>query len=115
VAPEDFLNDVRSPSHRIFYVNNNPIIAPPGHELVRLALRRSTRLLLQRLESSDIQSTTGPGNLSASLVRRTTDLRRIGGAWDFTLLRDWNTVAMCQWALSYRNDERNWRLLKVVM
>lgn len=114
VAPEEFLHDVRSPSHRIFYVNNNPIIAPPGHELVRLALRRSTRILLQRADSPDIQSTTGPGNLSAILVRHTIDLRRIGCAWDFTLLRDWNTISTCQWALSYRNDERNWRLLKVV-
>jgi hypothetical protein len=114
VAPEEFLRDVRSPSHRIFYVNNNPIIAPPGHELVRLALRRSTRILRQLAETPDIQSTTGPGNLSAVLVRHTIDLRQIGCAWDFTLLRDWNTISTCQWALSYRNDERNWRLLKVV-
>src|ERR1700734_2663988 len=53
-----------------FYVNNNPLVAPPFHPVVRLALARSTRILLSQAGSQlDIQSTTGPGNLTASLVQ----------------------------------------------
>ncbi len=110
VPPEEFLRDTRFPSSRIFYMNNNPIVAPPGHALVDLALQRATRLLLQGSERPDIQSTTGPGNLSASLVRHVACLQTSLGAWDFTILRDWNTISDCRWFLSYRNDERNWRL-----
>jgi mannosyltransferase OCH1-like enzyme len=109
VPPEDFLHDTRFPSSRIFYVNNNPIAAPPGHALVDLALQRATRLLLQRSERQDIQSTTGPGNLSASLVRHVACLQANLDAWDFSILKDWNAISDCRWFLSYRNDERNWR------
>jgi mannosyltransferase OCH1-like enzyme len=111
VPPEAFLSDTKFPSSRIFYVNNNPIIAPPGHKLVHLALRRATRTLLRGSERPEIQSTTGPGNLSASLVRHVTRLQKSRGAWDFAILRDWNSISECRWFLSYRNDERNWRLL----
>ena len=69
VPPEEFLSDSSFPSIRIFYVNNNPIIAPQGHALIDLALRRATRLLLKGSERPKIQSTTGPGNLSASLTK----------------------------------------------
>lgn len=111
VPPEEFLRDTKHPSSRIFYVNNNPIVAPPGHTLVDVALRRATGLLLQGSERPQIQSTTGPGNLSASLVRHVTRLQTSRSAWDFAILRDWNTTSECRWFLSYRNDERNWRLL----
>src|SRR5262249_55408045 len=110
VPPQEFLGDSRFPSSRIFYVNNNPIVAPRGHALVDMALQRATRLLLQGSERPDIQSTPGPGNLSASLVRHVTSLQTSLSAWDFTILRDWNTISDCRWFLSYRNDERNWRL-----
>ncbi len=112
VEPKDFLNDTRFPSSRIFYVNNNPIIAPAGHELLRLALQRSTHILLQRSGRPEIQSTTGPGNLSASLVRHVISLQEAGGEWDFSILRNWEHISVCRWFLSYRNDKRNWRLLK---
>lgn len=111
VEPGEFLNDTRCPSSRIFYVNNNPIVAPAGHELVRLALQRSTRILLGRFERPEIQSTTGPGNLSASLVRHVISLQTIRGEWDFSILRDWEHISVCRWFLSYRNDARNWRFL----
>jgi len=109
VEPEEFLNDTRCPSSRFFYVANNPIIAPPGHKLVSSALRRSTGILLNRSERPEIQSTTGPGNMTASLVRRVTGLQNCGGEWDFTILRNWKHISVSLWALSYRNDERNWR------
>lgn len=111
VAPEEFLIDTEVSSSRIFYVNNNPIIAPPGHELVRSALWRSTRILLRGSERPEIQSTTGPGNLSASLVHHVCRMQRTNRGWDFSLLRDWQSISVCEWFLSYRNDERNWRFL----
>lgn len=113
VDPDDFLHDTNVPSGRIFYVNNNPIVAPPGHPLLRLALHRSTELLLDSRETPEIQSTTGPGNLSASLVRHVARLQKEGAAWDFAILRDWRSVSECRWFLSYRNDDRNWRRLNV--
>jgi len=112
VEPEKFLTDTTFPSSRIYYVNNNPIVAPPGHELIRLALRRSTDILLGGSERPEIQSTTGPGNLSASLVRHVAGLQHAHGSWDFAILRNWGSISECRWFLNYRNDERNWRLLK---
>lgn len=111
VAPEKFLHDTEYPSSRVFYVDNDPIVAPPGHRLLRLALRRSTRILLQRSDKPEIQSTTGPGNFSASLVRHVIQLQKTRSEWDFTMLREWRHISVCPWSLSYRNDERNWRLL----
>jgi hypothetical protein len=111
VRPEDFLKDVAFPSNRIFYVNNNPLIAPAGHELLRMALERSTHILLRRSERPEIQSTTGPGNLSATLVDHAAKTRLACRDWDFAFLIDWEQTSVCRWALEYRNDQRNWRLL----
>lgn len=94
---------------RIFYVNNNPIAAPPGHPLLRRALERSTRLLLGDDPRPEIQSTTGPGNLTAALAAHANDLRVVGALPDFELLRNWGEIAETRWDLSYRNDARNWR------
>jgi hypothetical protein len=95
----------------IFYVNNNPLVAPGAHPVVRLALRRSTRILLsdggKRL---DIQSTTGPGNFTASLVKHAIISELAGQARDFSLIANWEAISVSRWPLSYRNDERNWRL-----
>jgi len=112
VTLEECLNDTRCPSSRIFYLNNNPLIAPAGHPLLNLALQRATRILLQRTERPDIQSTTGPGNLSASLVRHVINAQQTDAKWEFSILRNWERISTCRWFLSYRNDERNWRLLK---
>jgi len=110
VKPEIFLKDTTLTSSRIFYVNNNPIIGPAGHELIRLAIERSTRILLQRSERPEIQSTTGPGNLSASLVNYAIKTIIACIEWDFLILQNWEYTSVCRWFLSYRNDERNWRL-----
>jgi mannosyltransferase OCH1-like enzyme len=94
-----------------FYINNNPLVAPPGHPVLRLALDRSTRLLLSSGRNQlDIQSTTGPGNFTASLVRHAIDSDLGGKARDFTLLTNWDSVSVSRWPLSYREDDRNWRL-----
>jgi hypothetical protein len=100
-----------SASSWIFYVNNNPLIAPPFHPIVRLALARATSLLVGDSDLRfDVQATTGPGNLTRCLVRHALALEASRpGARDFLLLRDWDEVATSRWPLSYRDDERNWR------
>jgi hypothetical protein len=94
-----------STSGRIFYVNNNPIAAPPGHPVVRRALVRATdRLLVSELKP-EIQSTTGPGNLSAALAAHARESRTL----DYELLLNWERTAEPCWELEYRSDDRNWR------
>ena len=112
MVPVDiFTKEQNDSPHWIFYVNNNPIIAPAAHPLTRLALSRSTELLLSDEEVPlDIQSTTGPGNLTASLVKHAVASALAGRERDFSLLDNWETLSVSQWPLSYRNDERNWRL-----
>ena len=95
----------------IFYVNNNPLVAPAFHPIIRLALARSTRILLSHEEPLlDIQSTTGPGNLTACLVNHAIASELAGRARDFSILVNWESLSVSRWPLSYRYDERNWRL-----
>ena len=70
VQSEFFTGPAAESSGWIFYFNNNPIVAPPGHRVVQRALERSTRILTESAadELPEIQSTTGPGNLTASFV-----------------------------------------------
>lgn len=93
----------------IFYVNNDPIAAPAGHPVIRRALDRATDRLLGDDRFPEIQSTTGPGNLTAALSAHARHLETAGLPWDFELLRDWDAIAETRWNLSYRNDARNWR------
>jgi hypothetical protein len=111
VEPAEFLrNGADSPSWT-FYINNNPLIAPANHPVIRLALTRSTRLLLRGHGGQrDIQSITGPGNLTASLVKYATDANLAGQGLDFVILSNWNDISISRWPLSYRQDDRNWRL-----
>ena len=111
VDPEVFIGNKTYSPYWIFYVNNNPLVAPASHPIVRLALARSTRILLDHAsEPLDIQSTTGPGNLTASLVQHSIASRLAGDDRDFLLITDWNSLSTSRWPLSYREDERNWRL-----
>ena len=95
----------------IFYVNNNPLVAPPFHPIVRLALARATSLLAGDSDLHfDVQATTGPGNLTRCLVRHALTLEASRtGAHDFLLWSDWDEIATSRWPLSYRDDQRNWR------
>jgi mannosyltransferase OCH1-like enzyme len=106
-----FMKDQQYSPNWIFYVNNNPIIAPPGHPIIRLALERATCILLNSRDRPEIQSTTGPGNLTVSLVRHAISLELAGKAQDFLILSDWESMSISPWPLSYRRDARNWRLL----
>ena len=96
---------------RIFYVNNNPIAAPAGHPVLRRALARATDRLLGDEQAPEIQSTTGPGNLTAVLAAHARESQVLGhaAAPDFELLLEWERVAEPCWDLGYRNDDRNWR------
>ncbi|MFD3264024.1 glycosyltransferase family 32 protein [Phenylobacterium ferrooxidans] len=94
---------------RIYYVNNNPLVAPPGHPVLRRALERATAALLNSSSRRDIQSITGPGNLTAVLAAHAHELALAGHIHDFALLRCWDRIARTKWDLSYRADERNWR------
>ena len=112
MVPSDiFTKNHNDSPHWIFYVNNNPLVAPPSHPVIQLALARSTRILLSHEEPLlDIQSTTGPGNLTASLVKHAIVSDLAGLPRDFSLLADWEHLSVSRWPLSYRDDERNWRL-----
>jgi mannosyltransferase OCH1-like enzyme len=94
---------------RIFYVNNDPIAAPAAHPVLRRALDRATERLLGEDPLPEIQSTTGPGNLTAALAAHARNSKVAGVSFDFELLYDWEAVAETRWELSYRNDARNWR------
>lgn len=94
---------------RIFYVNNDPIAAPGGHPILRRALARATGRLLGNDPRPEIQSTTGPGNLTAAIAAHARASKVAGAPLDFELLRDWETTAETRWELSYRGDARNWR------
>ncbi len=111
VPGEVFREPQESASSWIFYVNNNPLVAPPFHPIVRLALARATSLLIGNSGLRlDVQATTGPGNLTRCLVRHALSVEASqAGARDFLLLSDWDEVASSRWPLSYRDDERNWR------
>jgi len=111
VPAEVFRQPQESASSWIFYVNNNPLVAPPFHPIVRLALARATSLLVGESDARfDVQATTGPGNLTRCLVRHALTVETSQPeARDFLLLPDWDEVATSRWPLSYRDDERNWR------
>lgn len=98
-----------STEDRIFYVNNNPIAAPAHHPALRRALSRATDRLLGEDPAPEIQSTTGPGNLTASLAAHANELQGRRVQPDYSLLLNWESTAETCWDLSYRGDARNWR------
>jgi hypothetical protein len=112
VKPSTFTRPGNYSRSWIYYFNNNPIIAPPGDPVLKYALRRATGTLVNEDISTfpEIQSTTGPGNLTASLVAHaaTDDSYRQEGR--LLVLSDWESHARTVWPLSYRQDARNWRL-----
>jgi mannosyltransferase OCH1-like enzyme len=110
VPPSVFTEPGANALSWIFYFNNNPLIAVRGHPIVERALTRATVALERYVvdELPEIQSTTGPGNLTKSIFDAATDNGQIEGV--LLVLRDWEGVATSRWPLSYRSDERNWRL-----
>jgi hypothetical protein len=110
VAPSVFLRSDAYNPNWIFYFNNNPMIANQGHPIIERALRRATDLLELPDEDAlpEIQTTTGPGNLSRSIFEHGITLGGVES--DLVILRDWDSLAVSKWPLSHRGDPRNWRL-----
>lgn len=108
----DSISTPYNSSEFIFYVNNNPIISPPNHPIIHMALERATQILLdQNAESKqDVQSETGPGNLTISLIQHFIETNRSSISPDFEFIPSWDEIAVSQWPLEYRFDKRNWRL-----
>lgn len=95
----------------IHYINNNPIIASARHPVILAALEASTAAILGHPGGPiDIQSMTGPGNLTVALARYARSQERLGWSIDVEILCAWDSIALSRWPLSYRTDERNWRL-----
>jgi hypothetical protein len=111
VKPSEFLcPDAYDPSW-IFYFNNNPLVAGRGHPIIEHALSQATSLLELAGEDPlpEIQSTTGPGNLSKSIFHLGM-ASKDGVESDLVVLGEWDSLAVSRWPLSHRGDERNWRL-----
>jgi hypothetical protein len=109
VSPQLFtkLNEV-SPGW-IFYFNNNPLFATSGNKMIYHALERATSILLGQANNSypEIQSTTGPGNITETIYRLTKNDPDLINS--ILILKNWEDIAISKWPLSYRNDSRNWR------
>ena len=109
VSPTEFLLPGANEEGWIFYFNNNPLIAPQGDPVIKRALERATQLLHSTADGEfpEIQSTTGPGNLSRTIFEL-----GASSAIDnrILVLHDWDSIAVSRWPLSYRCDARNWRL-----
>jgi mannosyltransferase OCH1-like enzyme len=111
VEPAVFLSAGAYDPSWIFYLSNNPLIASAGHPVIEYALSQATRLLELAGENElpEIQMATGPGNISKSIfelgTRSSGDIEN-----NVVALRDWHSVAVSKWPLSYRGDARNWRL-----
>jgi len=110
VPPSLFTKSGANAPSWIFYFNNNPLIACSGHPVIERALAQATISLEIDITNSlpEIQSTTGPGNLTKSIFDAATENDVIEQA--LLVLCSWEDIARSRWELSYRNDARNWRL-----
>ncbi|HSP13184.1 MAG TPA: glycosyltransferase [Thermoanaerobaculia bacterium] len=110
IPPSVFTRPTAYAPSWIFYFNNNPLISVRRHPIIEKALARATEALERPAvgELPEIQSTTGPGNLTQTIVDHGTET----GATEEMLLvlHDWESVASTKWPLGYRSDARNWRL-----
>jgi len=110
VRPSVFLQPGAGSASWIFYFNNNPLVAHRAHPIIGRALEAATKALERAKpnELPEIQSTTGPGILTKSIVEHA---REVGGIADaLVVLHRWEDISVSQWPLSYRSDARNWRL-----
>lgn len=110
VPPKVFAEPGADAPTWIFYFNNNPLLAAPGHPVIERALAKATAALERATDGElpEIQSTTGPGNLTQSIFELAHQSRATCSA--LLVLRDWEEFASSRWPLGYRRDARNWRL-----
>lgn len=109
VSPQNFTKTGADSETWIFYFNNNPLIACSGHPIIEYALIHATLQLEKKIINGlpEIQSTTGPGNLSKSIfdsIIKNSEMEH-----EILVLGNWEDIAKSKWELSYRNDARNWR------
>jgi hypothetical protein len=109
VAPSVFTIPGANKLGWIFYLNTTPLIAQRHHPMVERALLNSTLSLEQDSlsELPEVQATTGPGNLTRSVLDVLTESECAEALF---VVRDWEMTSTSRWPLSYRNDKRNWRL-----
>ncbi|WP_114941812.1 glycosyltransferase [Mucilaginibacter endophyticus] len=109
VSPSIFTKQGANNDHWIFYFNNNPLIAKKGNIIVASALKRALLALENNTanELPEIQSTTGPGNLTKTIFDNMLADKTIEDT--MFIFHDWENTAKNEWNLSYRNDARNWR------
>jgi hypothetical protein len=110
VPPKVFTEPGADAPTWIFYFNNNPLLAAPGHPVIERALANATAALERATDGElpEIQSSTGPGNLTRSIFELAQHSSATSNA--LLVLRDWEDVASSRWPLGYRSDTRNWRL-----
>lgn len=105
-----YFYDTTSDKNRIYYVNNDPIITPPKHNVIKIALNIATQnLLTNDYIKTDFQAVAGPGVLSMSLVQHHIDSKLNNEDFDVYILTNWDIVSTPQWHLEYRKDQRDWR------
>ena len=109
VETKKFLKNHTQNKRWIYYFNNNPIISAPFNPVIGYALERATKILLNIDYDNlpEIQSTAGPGNITASVVTA-----HLTPTFDdeIEVLTNWEELSKTIWFLSYRNDSRNWRI-----
>lgn len=110
IPPSLFTKPGANAPNWIFYFNNNPLIAGCKHPVIERALAQATESLDSNLVNGlpEIQSTTGPGNLTKSIFDAVSESGEIEQS--LLVLCDWENIARSRWNLSYRNGPRNWRL-----
>lgn len=93
--------------NRIYYVNNNPLIAPPNNAVIKRALEVATSNLLERNYTiKDFQSIAGPGNLVNGILWNAIVKNNV----PVKFCSSWDMIAVSQWFLRYRKTKSNWRL-----
>jgi Glycosyltransferase sugar-binding region containing DXD motif len=110
VPPSVFVKPGANQLSWIFYFNTTPLIAVRNHPIVKRALLNATKSLEQESKGGlpEVQATTGPGNLTRSVFEVVANERCPEEA--LFVVHDWENTSTSRWPLSYRNDERNWRL-----
>jgi hypothetical protein len=110
VPPSLFVNPGANQLSWIFYFNTTPLIAVRNHPIVERALLNATKSLEQESKGGlpEVQATTGPGNLTRSVFEVVANESRPEET--LVVVRDWEKTSTSKWPLSYRGDNRNWRL-----
>lgn len=108
VKTQKLLNNTQN-KRWVYYFNNNPIISAPFNPIISYALKRATNILLHINYNNlpEIQSTAGPGNITASIVAAYLT-PPFGNKIEVII--NWEELSKTIWFLSYRNDSRNWRM-----